>query len=73
MLSLQQFSGIDGVLYYAPVLFTQAGVASRYDSVPLVNPLPSRVWRPKGILLCVWRLWNHQLFSNHSRSILASG
>ncbi|KAK5991609.1 Glucose transporter GlcP-like protein [Cladobotryum mycophilum] len=27
LLGMQQFSGIDGVLYYAPVLFTQAGLS----------------------------------------------
>jgi MFS family permease len=28
MMAMQQFSGIDGVLYYAPLLFQQAGLAS---------------------------------------------
>lgn len=28
MMSMQQLSGIDGVLYYAPLLFQQAGIAS---------------------------------------------
>ena len=28
ILAMQQFSGIDGVLYYAPILFTQAGLSS---------------------------------------------
>ena len=28
LMGMQQLSGIDGVLYYAPVLFTQAGLSS---------------------------------------------
>jgi sugar porter (SP) family MFS transporter len=32
LLALQQFSGIDGVLYYAPILFAQAGLASEQAS-----------------------------------------
>lgn len=31
-LGIQQFSGIDGVLYYAPILFTQAGLDSERAS-----------------------------------------
>jgi hypothetical protein len=73
MLGLQQFSGIDGVLYYAPVLFAQAGVMSQYSSFPRVNLFPPRVWRPKGILPCFWCLWDHQLLSDISCSILAGG
>ncbi|KAL1626920.1 hypothetical protein SLS54_002458 [Diplodia seriata] len=32
MMGMQQFSGIDGVLYYAPLLFTQAGLSSEQAS-----------------------------------------
>jgi sugar porter (SP) family MFS transporter len=32
LMGLQQLSGIDGVLYYAPVLFSQAGLSSRSAS-----------------------------------------
>lgn len=32
LMAMQQFSGIDGVLYYAPLLFQQAGLASQQAS-----------------------------------------
>ncbi|KAF4981153.1 hypothetical protein FZEAL_2987 [Fusarium zealandicum] len=32
IMGLQQFSGIDGVLYYAPILFTQAGLSGEKAS-----------------------------------------
>lgn len=32
MMGMQQFSGIDGVLYYAPLLFTQAGLSGEQAS-----------------------------------------
>ncbi|KAH7001212.1 general substrate transporter [Ilyonectria destructans] len=32
IMGMQQFSGIDGVLYYAPILFTQAGLSSEKAS-----------------------------------------
>jgi MFS family permease len=32
MMGMQQFSGIDGVLYYAPILFAQAGLSSEQAS-----------------------------------------
>ena len=32
MMAMQQFSGIDGVLYYAPLLFRQAGLSSEQAS-----------------------------------------
>jgi sugar porter (SP) family MFS transporter len=32
LMAMQQFSGIDGVLYYAPVLLQQAGIASSQSS-----------------------------------------
>ncbi|MCJ1469428.1 hypothetical protein MMC07_008061 [Pseudocyphellaria aurata] len=48
LMSMQQLSGIDGVLYYAPMLFQQAGLASAQASF-LASGISS-------ILLCVFTI-----------------
>ncbi|CAG7854469.1 SubName: Full=Related to sugar transporter {ECO:0000313/EMBL:CCA69766.1} [Serendipita indica DSM 11827] len=53
LMGLQQLSGIDGVLFYAPILFAQAGLGSRKASflasgisgiVNFVATIPSQFW-----------------------------
>ncbi|KDQ14511.1 hypothetical protein BOTBODRAFT_145628 [Botryobasidium botryosum FD-172 SS1] len=66
LFGMQQLSGIDGVLFYAPLLFTQAGLASRQASflasgisgiLNVVCTIPTQLWlmdrwgrRPSAII-----------------------
>lgn len=52
-MGLQQLSGIDGVLYYAPLLFAQAGLSSRKASflasgvsgiINFICTIPAQFW-----------------------------
>ncbi|UPK99955.1 hypothetical protein LCI18_010890 [Fusarium solani-melongenae] len=56
IMGIQQFSGIDGVLYYAPILFTQAGLSGEKASflasgvsaiVILVATIPATIFADK--------------------------
>ncbi|KAI1341793.1 general substrate transporter [Xylariaceae sp. FL0016] len=53
ILAMQQFSGIDGILYYAPILFRQAGLSSTQASflasgvsalVMMAVTIPATLW-----------------------------
>ncbi|PHH91785.1 hypothetical protein CDD83_10281 [Cordyceps sp. RAO-2017] len=53
LMAMQQLSGIDGVLYYAPLLFQQAGIASASDTflasgvsaiVIFAVTIPATIW-----------------------------
>jgi hypothetical protein len=70
-MGLQQLSGIDGVLFYAPVIFAQAGDYS--VSLLVLILMIFRARQSEGVFLSFRGIWDYQLCQYYSRPILSDG
>lgn len=70
-MGLQQLSGIDGVLFYAPVLIAQAGTCPCLSFIPITYKAQGLT--TKGVPLGFRRIGGHQLRQRRSCVVLPNG